>query len=212
MTYYLSYIQNHINNMSTPYIHHDKYFAKAQARGLRARSVFKLEEIQQKFHLFKPSLDVLDLGAAPGSWLQYVAMMSPPPSILVGVDLLPIDWIAPHVKTIVGDIFSIDIELKIRTVHPDNFPIIISDLAPKTSGMKEVDHLRSLDLSRRVLDLARQLIAPSGTLVLKVFQGSDFSEFTKDVKKLFSQVSLFKPKSSRVSSREIYLIAIGFLR
>ena len=192
--------------MPKPYNPQDKYFKRAQQMGYRARSVFKLEEIQQKFKILKPGMDVLDLGAAPGSWLQYTNKIVGPQTTLIGLDLTPIKKIKPNVILGQVDIFSQQAEDFIQRKHPKKFPIILSDLAPKTSGVKEVDHYRSIELSQRVVELAQKFLAPQGSLVIKVFQGPDFDSFLKELKNKFKQVKIFKPKASRDRSFEVYVI------
>ncbi|HRY63017.1 MAG TPA: RlmE family RNA methyltransferase [Patescibacteria group bacterium] len=193
--------------MPKNFIPQDQYFKKAKELGYRARSAFKLEEIQNRFHLLKPGLDILDLGAAPGSWLQYASKIVGPKAMLVGLDLQPIESITKNIKTFVVDIFSEEAVKLIQKHHPKLFPIILSDLAPATSGEKELDHLRSLELNRQVVELSAKFLAPRGTIVLKVFQGSDFTDFIKELKTQFSQVEVYKPKASRDRSFEVYVIA-----
>ncbi len=193
--------------MSKNFVPQDSYFQKAKDLGYRARSAFKLEEIQKKFHLLRPGLDVLDLGAAPGSWLQYASKIVGQEATLVGLDLQLIGPIAKNIKTFVADIFSDEAVKLIQKIHPEPFPLILSDLAPATSGQKELDHFRSLDLSRQVVSLAEKFLAPRGTSVLKVFQGSDFDAFIKELKGQFSRVEIYKPKASRARSFEVYVIA-----
>ena len=192
--------------MSKPYNPQDKYFKRAQQMGYRARSVFKLEEIQHKFKILKPGLDILDLGAAPGSWLQYAVKIVGPQAKLIGLDLRHIKKIKPNVILGQVDIFSPEAIKFIQSKHLKKFPIILSDLAPKTSGVKEVDHYRSIGLSQRVVELAQKFLAPQGNLVIKVFQGPDFDNFLKELKNKFKQVKVFKPKASRDRSFEVYII------
>jgi len=192
--------------MSKPYDPQDKYFKRAKEQGYRARSVFKLEEIQQKFKILKPGRDILDLGAAPGSWLQYANRIVGPKATLVGLDLTPIKKIKPNVILGQLDIFSPEAIVFIERKHPKKFPIILSDLAPKTSGIKEADHYRSIELSEQVVALAKKFLTPHGTIVIKVFQGADFGLFIIKLKKIFKQVNVFKPKASRDRSFEVYVI------
>lgn len=192
--------------MPKAYNPQDQYFHRAKELGYRARSVFKLEEIQNKFHILKPGGDVLDLGAAPGSWLQYAVKITGPNSQLIGLDLKSITPITPNIKTLAADIFSEEAEGWIRTSHPERFPVIISDLAPNTSGQSDVDHYRSIELSERVIELAEKFLAPRGCVIIKVFQGPDFDQFIKNLKTKFSQVNIFKPNACRDRSFEVYLI------
>jgi 23S rRNA (uridine2552-2'-O)-methyltransferase len=193
--------------MPKNFVPQDQYFKKAKELGYRARSAFKLEEIQNKFKILKPGLDILDLGAAPGSWLQYAGKIVGPKAMLIGLDLQPIESIAKNIKTFVMDIFAPETEELIRKYHAESFQIILSDLAPATSGEKSLDHFRSLELNRQVVELARKFLAPRGTLVLKIFQGGEFADFIKELKTQFNQVEIYKPASSRDRSFEVYVIA-----
>src|SRR3989338_11484299 len=193
--------------MPKNFVPQDRYLKKAKELGYRARSVFKLAEIQDKFKILKPGMDVLDFGAAPGSWLQYAVKIVGSKAKLIGLDLQKIEPIAKNIKTFVADILSPAAENLITKNHPTHFPLILSDLAPSTSGAKEVDHQKSLELSRCVVALAEKFLAPHGNLVLKIFQGGDFDGFVKNLKSRFSRVAVFKPKASRDRSFEIYVIA-----
>ncbi|NMB48392.1 RlmE family RNA methyltransferase [Candidatus Kuenenbacteria bacterium] len=193
--------------MPKNFIPQDQYFKKAKELGYRARSAFKLAELQDKFHFLKTGLDVLDLGAAPGSWLQYAGKLVGQNATLIGLDLQSIQPIAKNTKTFVVDIFSEEAVKLIQKHHPKPFSVILSDLAPATSGQKELDHSRSLELSRQVVALAERFLAPRGTLVIKVFQGGDFDAFIKELKGQFGRVEIYKPKASRARSFEVYVIA-----
>lgn len=192
--------------MSKAYNPKDYYFKLAKTAGYRARSAFKLEEIQAKFKILKPGIDVLDLGAAPGSWLQYAQKIVGQKAKLIGVDLSPIAPIAKNVTTIVGDIFAEETMAKIKKIHAAPFAIILTDLAPKTSGVKELDQACSLSLNRQVIELAGNLLAPGGVIVLKIFQSGELNIFIKELKKEFGRVIIHKPKASRQRSYELYLI------
>jgi len=194
--------------MPKNFVPQDQYFKKAKELGYRARSAFKLEEIQKKFRLLKPGSDVLDLGAAPGSWLQYASKIVGQHAKLVGLDLQPIESLGKNIKTFTVDIFSPEAEELIKKYHPETFPIILSDLAPATSGQKELDHLKSVDLNQQVVDLAEKFLSPRGTMVLKIFQGGELNDFVKELKNKFRKVDIYKPKASRSRSFEIYIIAV----
>jgi len=195
-----------IKIMPKNFVPQDQYFKKAKELGYRARSVFKLAEIQNKFKILKPGMDILDLGAAPGSWLQYASKIVGPKAELVGVDLMPIKKLARNIVTLEADIFADDIIARTILLHPRKFNLILSDLAPKTSGIKTTDHARSIELNQRAAELSKDLLAPNGTLVLKIFQGGDFQYFLKKLKTTFESVKTFKPQASRGRSFEIYAI------
>jgi len=188
----------------------DKYFQKAKKLGYLARSVFKLEEIQRKFNILKKNMNVLDLGAAPGSWLQYARQIVGDRSKLVGVDIDTIKMRDKNTEVIEMDVFNEKIVEKILDKNVGKFDVILSDLAPKTSGVKEVDHFRSIELGERVVEIAERLLAAQGFLVIKVFQGSDMDDFLKKVKLIFKKVNVFKPKACRDRSFEVYIVAGGF--
>jgi 23S rRNA (uridine2552-2'-O)-methyltransferase len=197
-----------------PYNPKDHYFEKAKAQGFKARSVFKLEEIDQSLKLIKSDSIILDLGSAPGSWLQYVAKKLKQGAAL-GVDLSPITDIShPRVKTVVEDCFKLSrekIENYMTSLVSDfkYFDLILSDMAPKTSGIKHVDQIRSLDLAHQALNLAEDFLKPSGTVVIKVFNSGDVPELIARMKKLFTTVKQMRPKSIRAPSKEFYVVGIN---
>ena len=197
--------------MSGQYQPRDRYFHKAKEQGYRARSVFKLEEIQDRFHLIRPGDKVLDLGAAPGSFMQFILEVIGERGLIIGVDLQPIKSFSDaRAKTYVGDIFDEKIYEQIakdtgRTV----FDVVTSDLAPSTSGIKFVDAGRSFDLNSRAIEVARQHLKPNGHLLLKAFPGEDHSKLIAEAKTLFWQVKVAKPAAVRETSREEYIVCLG---
>lgn len=193
----------------------DHYFEKAKAEGYKARSVFKLQEIDQSLKLIKPNSIVLDLGCAPGSWLQYVGERLGKSGAALGVDLTPItERIHPRVVTVVDDCFSLTTE-KIQKFMQDivdnftYFDVVLSDMAPKTSGIKHVDQTRSLNLANRALDIAEQLLKPGGHVVIKIFDSGEVQELIARMKTLFLQVKQMRPKSIRAPSKEFYVVGIN---
>ncbi len=196
--------------MPGTYLPQDKYFKKAKEQGYRARSVFKLEEIQNKFHLIRPGDKVLDLGAAPGSFMQYIQKIIGKDGLLIGVDLTPIKpFKQPNVKAYAGDIFDERIYDKILTenrVH--RFDVVTSDLAPATSGIKFVDAGRSFDLNMQVLNVAEQYLKPGGNLVIKAFPGADHGQLIAKARALFEKVQMTKPQAVRNTSREEYIVCL----
>jgi len=198
--------------MTKPRQIQDKYFKRAKAAGYRARSVYKLQEIQEKFQLLKPTDNILDLGAAPGSFLQYISRLLRDPAVAIGVDLTPINPIHPRVKTYVGDIFD---EALMNNIFIQNnchqVDVITSDLAPKTTGIKDLDQARSVELNTQALRLALKYLKRNGHLLLKVFQGEDFPKLLRQTKAVFKQVHVFKPHACQEASRETYIVALNKL-
>ena len=190
--------------MPKRYIPNDAWSRKAAEEGYRARSVYKLMELDEKFRLLKPGITVLDLGAAPGSWLQYVVKQVGAKGRVIGVDVQEIEPIE-GVETHKADIM----DTETLSLLPDKIDLILSDLAPKTSGVKDVDQWKSIELSEAVVAIARDHLAHDGTCVLKVLRGGDFDDFLRDRKKEWRQVNTFSAKASRDRSREVYLILKG---
>jgi len=157
----------------------DPYYIKAKKEGYRSRAIFKLIEIDDKYKLIKRNMNVLDLGAAPGSWCQYAQKKLKNTGKLVAIDLLPMDMI-PSVEFILGDIND-DIILKQLTdlLNNEKLSLVLSDIAPNITGMKDVDSLKSVGLCELTMDIALTHLTKNGTLVLKIFQGTGFQEFLK---------------------------------
>ena len=186
----------------------DHYTHQAKRERYPARSVYKLKEIQQKFNLIRPDNRVLDLGCSPGSWLLYAAQLTGPAGSVVGIDIKPVLIALPaHVKTYSMDIY--DADRSGWTAVGTRFDVVISDMAPATTGIKDVDAARSLDLCLAALNAARKLLVGGGAFACKIFQGSDAGSFSDQVRKEFKTLKIYKPRSSRKKSREIYLIALG---
>jgi 23S rRNA (uridine2552-2'-O)-methyltransferase len=193
--------------MPKAYVPHDRFAKRAQYQGYRARSVYKLEELDQKFHLFKPGQVVLDVGAFPGSWLQYVAIQVGPRGKVVGVDIQPIQPVAPNVQIITENIENT--QALIQQFHNSSiqqFDLVISDIAPSTTGIPGVDQAKSVQLSQMVVEVADQFLRPKGTLVMKVFEGQDFAAFFKSLKDKYGFITAYKAKASRDRSIEKYII------
>lgn len=185
----------------------DKYFKKAKEQGLRARSYFKLDEIDLKYQLIKTGMHVLDLGAAPGSFMQYTKKKIGEQGYLLGIDLTPIkDLSSATVETMVGDITVEKVKDDVKLLHPVPFDLLLSDLAPKTSGIKDYDHWRSIELSEEVLKWSRDHLRTGGACLIKIFQGSDFDSFLWKMKKKFQSVRIIKPDACREGSKEVYLL------
>ncbi len=188
----------------------DHYFQKAKQEGYRARSVYKLEAIQDRFHLLRPGQHVLDLGAAPGSFLQYISKIVGEKGQVIGVDLKPIKpFPEKNIQSFVADILeemSLEEELTKRGVR--KLDVIVSDLAPSTSGIRFLDGGRSKALNERVIGIAEHYLKRGGHLVLKLLPGLNESDLTALMKPLFTQVRHLRPPAVRKSSGEWYLVGL----
>lgn len=187
----------------------DKWAKKAKELGYPARSVFKLMEIQERFKILKKGDIVLDLGAAPGSWSKYASQVVGEKGKVIGIDLEDVKIKLPNFLFIKKDVFELKPE-EIRLLGIEEVDIILSDLAPKTMGDKFVDHIRSVELVERVLELSLELLKKGGHLVAKIFEGTQTPSLKKKIEQNFQRVNLFKPQSSRRESREIFFIAQNF--
>jgi len=193
----------------------DHYFKKAKKEGFPARSVYKLEEAQQKYRLLKKGDSVLDLGCMPGSWSLYAAKIIGPAGLVVGVDLTKGNINPPAggagIEVICADIMEAETIRQVAVIS-GKYRVILSDMAPRTTGNKWADQQHSLALARRVLDIAGQLLAAGGNFYCKVFEGEDFKEFVDTVRRQFQMTKIVKPKSSRSESREVFVLGMGFSR
>ena len=185
----------------------DHYFKKARKQGFPARSVYKLEEAQKKYRFLKSGQTVLDLGAYPGSWSKYAAGVAGPRGLVVAVDIQKPGVMADNACVLQRDVYDLKVS-ELREISP-YFDVVLSDMAPKTTGRKDVDHLRSIALAERALVLATELLKPGGTFFCKVFQGEDFPSFRDNCRKSFRSVRVVKPKSSRPESVELFLLCMG---
>lgn len=189
----------------------DHYFKKAKKEGFKARSVFKLDEIQQKFKIFNSQSTVLDLGCAPGSWSQWVSQkLGTSKGLVVGVDLNPVDLSLPNFVFIQGDIYQLDLsqELSRFGITIDKFDLLISDMAPKTTGIRLTDQARSFDLCSFALDVAQARLKAGGNIVIKLFHSDDFKLLKKRMETEYKRFEVLKPQSTRSESKEIFLIGL----
>lgn len=188
----------------------DHYFHQAKKHHYLARAIYKLKEVQEKYKILRPGDRVLDLGAAPGSWMQYTSEVVGPKGLIVGVDLKNIEHpFPPHVVAIQRDIFADDfIDELTRQYAP--FDVVLSDMAPATSGIRVADSARSALLFEQALKLAVTTLKDRGHFMAKIFQGSEFHDLLSQVKPLFDWVKVVKPDASRKISREIYILAMRF--
>jgi 23S rRNA (uridine2552-2'-O)-methyltransferase len=192
-----------------PYKRADHFTREAKKQGYPARSVFKLEEIDRRVRLLKGGMRVLDLGAAPGSWSLYVTQKIGPSGKLLAVDLDPIDVpLPPNATFVQGDALSLENETLARYAPYD---VVLSDMAPSTTGNRLGDQTRSYELFMRALAVAEKLLKPGGAFVGKIFMGEDFQSAKKAVKALFAEERAIKPEGTRSSSYELFLIGLGRL-
>ena len=188
----------------------DHYTERARKEKYPARSVYKLQEIQRKFHVIKKGHHVLDCGCAPGSWLLYSSQLTGSGGKVVGVDLQPVSIHVPKNAVVhTGDALSPD-EALLAAIGND-YHVVLSDMAPSTTGQKSTDAARSHALCRAALNLAVRVLLPGGSFVSKIFQGEDFQPYRNEVRTCFDKVKIFKPMSSRKASKEIFIIATGKL-
>ncbi|NIV18973.1 MAG: 23S rRNA (uridine(2552)-2'-O)-methyltransferase RlmE [Woeseiaceae bacterium] len=188
----------------------DPYVQKARKEGWRSRAVYKLEEIDRKIRLLKPDMVVVDLGAAPGSWSQYVTERLKGRVRIVAVDLLPMDSL-PAVEFVQGDFTDDETLAELNAaIGDDRVDLVMSDMAPNISGSRAVDQPRSMYLAELALDMCREVLAKGGDFVCKLFQGEGIDAFIAETRLLFGSVKVMKPKASRAGSREVYLVARNY--
>ena len=187
----------------------DPYVAEARAKGYRSRAAFKLAEIDDKFHFLRRGSKVIDLGCAPGGWLQIALQRGA--GAVAGVDLLPVE---PMTGAEIIEMDFTDPDCGPRLIGLLGGPpdVVLSDMAPNTMGHRKTDHLRIIGLIEIAADFAIRTLAPGGAFVTKAFQGGETSEVLKLLKAHFTEVKHFKPKASRTDSSELYLVATGLRR
>ena len=184
----------------------DHYSRQAKKDKFPARSVYKLQEIQRKYSLIKKGHKILDLGCSPGSWLLYAAELTGDTGKVMGIDLKSIAIRVPaQVEVVTADVFTLDVNSL-----GNDFHVVLSDMAPATTGHKAVDATRSFNLCAAALAIAQRVLIPGGSFICKIFQGQDFKEFSDAVRTNFHKCITFKPQSSRKASKEIFIIGLGF--
>ena len=188
----------------------DHYARQARDEKWLARSVYKLQEIDKKYKLIRKGDRLLDLGCYPGSWSQYGIKRVSSEGEVVGIDLtLPERLSFPNFRFIEHDILTVDTEWLIREVGPRD--VVISDLAPQTTGIRVTDASRSMSLARRALGIALVLLKKKGHFVCKVFEGEDLKAFRSELSTHFRKIQTFRPKSTRKRSREVYMVGLGLV-
>jgi 23S rRNA (uridine2552-2'-O)-methyltransferase len=188
----------------------DEFVRRARLAGWRSRAVFKLEEIQNKDNMIRPGMTVVDLGAAPGAWSQYVMHVMGGKGKLLALDILPMDPIA-GVTCIQGDFRDEDVLEELEAdLGGRRVDLVLSDMAPNISGMSAVDQPRAMYLAELALDFARKHLVEGGAFVAKVFQGEGFQQFVAELRQSFETVRIRKPAASRPRSREVYSVARNY--
>jgi 23S rRNA (uridine2552-2'-O)-methyltransferase len=193
-------------------IYRDHYFLKAKQENYPARSVYKLQEIEKQSRLLVPGASVLDLGACPGSWSLYAAKKVGPRGRVLAIDLNPAGTAFPdNVTYLEGDMLEPGPDILEAFARFGPFDVVLSDMAPSTTGIKFTDQCRSLELAEAALAVANERLKPGGGFVVKVFQGPDSPAYQKMLRKYFTTVRLAKPKSSRAESKEVFYVGTGFI-
>lgn len=188
----------------------DEYVKQSQKDGYRSRAVYKLKEIDEKDHLIRPGSTIIDLGAAPGSWCEYVVRKQKGKGRLLALDILPMEPM-DGVEIITGDFLEDAVfEQLLNTLGDDRPDLVICDMAPNMSGQQAVDIPRAMYMAELALDLSTQVLQPGGSLLVKLFQGEGFDAYIKQMREHFSRVTMRKPRASRARSKEVYGLASGF--
>jgi 23S rRNA (uridine2552-2'-O)-methyltransferase len=189
----------------------DKYFKRAKKENYAARSVYKLKEMDKKFHIFKRGQTVLDLGAAPGSWTQFAGEKVGREGRVLSVDIQETRHaFEDNITFLQADVFSDSPEL-LEAMEPlVPFDVIISDMAPKTTGIKFADQANSLELCQRAFEVALKYLKKGGNFAVKIFEGGEIGDYRNMVRPYFDTLKNFKPHSSRAESKEIFIVALGF--
>lgn len=188
----------------------DYYFHKAKKDRFLARAAYKLEEIQKRHGLIRTADRVLDLGAAPGSWIQVVVGLIGPKGLVVGVDIKTISHAFPHNVVILNrDVFDPGLVEELQRGFAP-FDVVLSDMAPATSGIRCADSARSALLFEQAMTLAVETLKPGGNFLAKIFQGSEFHSLLQEAKKVFGRVKVIKPAASRKESKEVYVLAMNY--
>lgn len=192
------------------YVPHDRYFKKAKQEGYRSRAAYKLLELQQRLRLLRAGDAVVDLGAAPGGWLQVAAKIVGQNGKVIGVDLQLIKPFSQHnIVVFEGDITAAKAQAKIKELLGRKADCVLSDLSPKLSGIRDADMARCLELNRTALRVALEILRTGGTMLIKSFISEDLQLFTDELKQYFSSVQRTKPEATRQGSSEFYFCAKG---
>lgn len=187
----------------------DYYRRTARKAGFRSRAAYKLLEIKNSYHILRSGMYVADLGCAPGSWLQVASKIVGPKGMVLGVDPRPIEPL-PHVKFIQGDVNDDLLWDRMLAAVGRHVDVLLSDMAPNASGIWRLDHARQISLTQKAVSIAENILARNGSVVLKAFEGEMLHELHEELKRKFRVVRLYKPRSSRKESSEMYLVCLGY--
>jgi 23S rRNA (uridine2552-2'-O)-methyltransferase len=189
----------------------DAYYTRAKAEGYRSRAAYKLLDLQRRYRFLRPGDHVVDLGAWPGAWLQVVQAIVGTRGRVVGVDLVAIDPLpGAHVTTLVGDVREPAVRVRVLEQLGHRPTVVISDMAPKLSGVRARDEVQAADLARAALEFALATLAAGGRFLTKLFTGADTSALAAAARARFATVKLTRPEATRKGSAELYLLATGF--
>ncbi|RYF50825.1 MAG: RlmE family RNA methyltransferase [Cytophagaceae bacterium] len=195
-----------------PYNPRDYYYQQAKKENYAARSVFKLQEIEKRFRIFFPGMIVLDLGAAPGSWSQYAAEKIGKNGKVLGIDIQAIKLTIRNACFITADIRALDLaQTMAENSFRPPFHLVMSDMAPKTTGNKLQDQMRSLELCEIALEASDRFLCKNGHFICKMFHSEEFESFRQKCRDRFKKVELIRPKSTRKESKEIFFVCTGHL-
>ncbi|OGP14523.1 MAG: hypothetical protein A3I75_00795 [Deltaproteobacteria bacterium RIFCSPLOWO2_02_FULL_50_16] len=194
-----------------PYLRKDRYFQKAKKEGWASRAAYKLIQINQKWSLLKKGMFVIDLGTSPGSWMQVIADTIGPQGRVIGIDLQPLNIsLPPNALFLQGDLRDPKFLDQIEKIWPQKADLIVSDMAPKLTGVKFGDQFLSYELALLALKTCLRLLKIHGNFVVKVFPGQESEGLYKQMKVAFSKVATFSPEASRKTSSEVYWIGLGY--
>ncbi len=190
----------------------DYYFKKAKEEHFAARSVFKLEEIDQRFKIFRQNQQILDLGAAPGSWSQYASIKAGPKGRILAIDLQKIKITLPNALFIQADLRDLNLDETVTNsgIKPP-FQVVMSDMAPKTTGIRVTDQARSIELCELALSIANRFLQPGGSFIAKLFHSDEFEGYRKTLRTQFKRVEVLRPKSTRKESKEVFFVCLDYL-
>lgn len=189
----------------------DHYRKRAKEEGFRSRAAYKLQQINEKYRLIKNGSKVVDIGCAPGGWLEVVSNIVGTRGLVVGVDLVHVKSVGGPVKILQDDISSEGFPMRLNySMGKGKADCVLADLSPKLSGIWDMDHFKQIELCQKVIDLLPDTLVISGSLVMKAFHGKDLEDLVKRIKNSFSRLEISKPQASRSESSEIYLVGIDF--